>query len=206
MDLAQYSEREWRATGKGHEFSCLYSPVGRSSPYIYSAPLKLKQSGWLATTHLGASYIAPMVAGPCPFGTLTPDVMVLTVPIPCRPGIAIVNDFVDREGDRQDGPELTPPLRLACGQRCGQLPAPRPSTLPAQRSALPLCWPSQVSSMEPCLGLFPSHRYTQTLCEYSPCVSCLQFPSPGAELLHRFAVRPCEAQRAPADLFLTCNV
>ena len=79
--------------------------------YIYSAPpLKLKAEGWKGCYALGASYIAlPWWAGQATFGTLTPDVMVLTVLYSIAGlGIAIVNDFKSIEGDRKLGLQSLP--------------------------------------------------------------------------------------------------
>lgn len=70
--------------------------------YIYSAPpLKLKQEGWTGNYALGSSYIAlPWWAGQALFGSLSLDVMVLTVLYSIAGlGIAIVNDFKSIEGD-----------------------------------------------------------------------------------------------------------
>ncbi|KAK9808626.1 hypothetical protein WJX72_000823 [[Myrmecia] bisecta] len=92
----------------GHETPILFilAVFGSFISYIYSAPpLKLKQSGWAGNYALGSSYIAlPWWAGQALFGTLTPDVMVLTVLYSIAGlGIAIVNDFKSIEGDRQMG-------------------------------------------------------------------------------------------------------
>ncbi|PNW82799.1 hypothetical protein CHLRE_06g294750v5 [Chlamydomonas reinhardtii] len=79
--------------------------------YIYSAPpLKLKQSGWAGNYALGSSYIAlPWWAGQALFGTLTLDVMALTIAYSLAGlGIAIVNDFKSIEGDRQMGLQSLP--------------------------------------------------------------------------------------------------
>jgi chlorophyll synthase len=79
--------------------------------YIYSAPpLKLKQSGWAGNYALGSSYIAlPWWAGQALFGTLSLDVMVLTVLYSLAGlGIAIVNDFKSIEGDRAMGLQSLP--------------------------------------------------------------------------------------------------
>ncbi|KAL4446702.1 hypothetical protein ABPG77_007946 [Micractinium sp. CCAP 211/92] len=79
--------------------------------YIYSAPpLKLKQSGWAGNYALGSSYIAlPWWAGQALFGTLTLDVMVLTILYSIAGlGIAIVNDFKSIEGDRALGLQSLP--------------------------------------------------------------------------------------------------
>jgi chlorophyll synthase len=66
----------------GHDFPIIfYLAVGGSLlSYIYSAPpLKLKQNGWIGNFALGASYIGlPWWAGQALFGTLTPDIVVLT--------------------------------------------------------------------------------------------------------------------------------
>ncbi|KAI0497370.1 hypothetical protein KFK09_020593 [Dendrobium nobile] len=67
----------------GHTFPVIfYLALGGSLvSYIYSAPpLKLKQNGWIGNFALGASYIAlPWWAGQALFGTLTPDIVVLTL-------------------------------------------------------------------------------------------------------------------------------
>ena len=79
--------------------------------YIYSAPpLKLKQNGWAGNYALGCSYISlPWWAGQAVFGTLTPDIMVLTVLYSLAGlGIAIVNDFKSIEGDRAMGLQSLP--------------------------------------------------------------------------------------------------
>lgn len=92
----------------GHEFPTLLvlAVFGSFISYIYSAPpLKLKQSGWAGNYALGSSYIAlPWWAGQALFGTLSLDVMVLTVLYSIAGlGIAIVNDFKSIEGDRALG-------------------------------------------------------------------------------------------------------
>ncbi len=79
--------------------------------YIYSAPpLKLKQNGWLGNYALGASYIAlPWCAGHALFGTLTPQIVILTLFYSFSGlGIAIVNDFKSIEGDRRLGLQSLP--------------------------------------------------------------------------------------------------
>lgn len=79
--------------------------------YIYSAPpLKLKQSGWIGNYALGSSYIAlPWWAGQALFGTLSFDVIVLTILYSIAGlGIAIVNDFKSIEGDRAMGLQSLP--------------------------------------------------------------------------------------------------
>ena len=79
--------------------------------YIYSAPpLKLKQEGWTGNYALGSSYIAlPWWAGQALFGSLSLDVMVLTVLYSIAGlGIAIVNDFKSIEGDREMGLQSLP--------------------------------------------------------------------------------------------------
>ncbi|KAK1271841.1 hypothetical protein QJS04_geneDACA006081 [Acorus gramineus] len=79
--------------------------------YIYSAPpLKLKQNGWIGNFALGASYISlPWWAGQALFGTLTPDIIVLTILYSIAGlGIAIVNDFKSIEGDRALGLQSLP--------------------------------------------------------------------------------------------------
>ncbi|PPD97578.1 hypothetical protein GOBAR_DD05418 [Gossypium barbadense] len=67
----------------GHDFPIVfYLALGGSLlSYIYSAPpLKLKQNGWIGNFALGASYISlPWWAGQALFGTLTPDIVVLTL-------------------------------------------------------------------------------------------------------------------------------
>lgn len=92
----------------GHEWPVMtvLAIFGSFISYIYSAPpLKLKQSGWAGNYALGSSYIAlPWWAGQALFGTLTLDVMVLTVLYSIAGlGIAIVNDFKSIEGDRAMG-------------------------------------------------------------------------------------------------------
>jgi 4-hydroxybenzoate polyprenyltransferase len=89
----------------GHEWPIMTTLAlgGSFISYIYSAPpLKLKQNGWAGNYALGSSYIAlPWWAGQALFGTLTPDVMVLTIMYSLAGlGIAIVNDFKSIEGDR----------------------------------------------------------------------------------------------------------
>ncbi|KAK9126704.1 hypothetical protein Scep_015550 [Stephania cephalantha] len=79
--------------------------------YIYSAPpLKLKQNGWIGNFALGASYISlPWWAGQALFGTLTLDVVVLTLLYSIAGlGIAIINDFKSIEGDRAMGLQSLP--------------------------------------------------------------------------------------------------
>ncbi|KAK3000707.1 hypothetical protein RJ639_022419 [Escallonia herrerae] len=98
----------------GHDFPIVfYLAVGGSLlSYIYSAPpLKLKQNGWIGNFALGASYISlPWWAGQALFGTLTPDIIVLTLlySIAGVLGIAIVNDFKSVEGDRAMGLQSLP--------------------------------------------------------------------------------------------------
>uniref|UniRef100_A0A0C9S2U0 Chlorophyll synthase, chloroplastic n=1 Tax=Wollemia nobilis TaxID=56998 RepID=A0A0C9S2U0_9CONI len=97
----------------GHNFpTVFYIAVGGSLlSYIYSAPpLKLKQNGWIGNFALGSSYIClPWWAGQALFGTLAPDVMVLTVLYSIAGlGIAIVNDFKSIEGDRAMGLQSLP--------------------------------------------------------------------------------------------------
>lgn len=92
----------------GHEFPIVLalSAGGSLLSYIYSAPpLKLKQSGWIGNYALGSSYISlPWWAGQAVFGTITPDVVVLTLLYSIAGlGIAIVNDFKSIEGDRKMG-------------------------------------------------------------------------------------------------------
>lgn len=92
----------------GHDFPIVLvlTLFGSFISYIYSAPpLKLKQSGWAGNYALGSSYIAlPWWAGQALFGTLTLDVMVLTMLYSIAGlGIAIVNDFKSIEGDRKMG-------------------------------------------------------------------------------------------------------
>ncbi|XLS82461.1 hypothetical protein HN51_048292, partial [Arachis hypogaea] len=95
-------------TSAGHDFPIVfYLAVGGSLlSYIYSAPpLKLKQNGWIGNFALGASYISlPWWAGQALFGTLTSDIIVLTLLYSIAGlGIAIVNDFKSVEGDRALG-------------------------------------------------------------------------------------------------------
>ncbi|KAL2632197.1 hypothetical protein R1flu_016883 [Riccia fluitans] len=97
----------------GHDFPTILSlAVGGSFlSYIYSAPpLKLKQSGWIGNYALGSSYISlPWWSGQALFGTLTPDVIVLTLLYSTAGlGIAIVNDFKSIEGDRAMGLQSLP--------------------------------------------------------------------------------------------------
>lgn len=97
----------------GHEFPTLLalSAGGSFISYIYSAPpLKLKQSGWIGNYALGSSYISlPWWAGQALFGTLSPDVIVLTLLYSWAGlGIAIVNDFKSIEGDRAMGLQSLP--------------------------------------------------------------------------------------------------
>lgn len=97
----------------GHDFPIVfYLAVGGSLlSYIYSAPpLKLKQNGWIGNFALGASYISlPWWAGQALFGTLTPDIIVLTLLYSIAGlGIAIVNDFKSIEGDRALGLQSLP--------------------------------------------------------------------------------------------------
>eukprot|EP00475_Leptophrys_vorax_P011722 TRINITY_DN18259_c0_g1_i1.p1 TRINITY_DN18259_c0_g1~~TRINITY_DN18259_c0_g1_i1.p1 ORF type:complete len:392 (-),score=16.51 TRINITY_DN18259_c0_g1_i1:110-1285(-) len=92
----------------GHDFPIMLvlTVFGSFISYIYSAPpLKLKQSGWIGNYALGSSYISlPWWAGQALFGTLTPDVIVLTLLYSIAGlGIAIVNDFKSIEGDRKMG-------------------------------------------------------------------------------------------------------
>ncbi|MBA0842488.1 hypothetical protein Goarm_002309, partial [Gossypium armourianum] len=91
-----------------HDFPIVfYLALGGSLlSYIYSAPpLKLKQNGWIGNFALGASYISlPWWAGQALFGTLTPDIVVLTLLYSIAGlGIAIVNDFKSIEGDKALG-------------------------------------------------------------------------------------------------------
>ncbi|KAL5720995.1 hypothetical protein ACHQM5_013608 [Ranunculus cassubicifolius] len=97
----------------GHNFpTILYLALGGSLlSYIYSAPpLKLKQNGWAGNFALGASYISlPWWAGQALFGTLTWDVVVLTLLYSVAGlGIAIINDFKSIEGDRAMGLQSLP--------------------------------------------------------------------------------------------------
>ncbi|KAF7825520.1 chlorophyll synthase, chloroplastic [Senna tora] len=97
----------------GHNFPIIfYLAVGGSLlSYIYSAPpLKLKQNGWIGNFALGASYISlPWWAGQALFGTLTPDIIVLTLLYSISGlGIAIVNDFKSIEGDSALGLQSLP--------------------------------------------------------------------------------------------------
>ncbi|KAG6523622.1 hypothetical protein ZIOFF_013487 [Zingiber officinale] len=70
----------------------------------------LKQNGWIGNFALGASYIClPWWAGQALFGTLTPDIIVLTLLYSIAGlGIAIVNDFKSIEGDRALGLQSLP--------------------------------------------------------------------------------------------------
>ncbi|KAH7366329.1 hypothetical protein KP509_18G073000 [Ceratopteris richardii] len=97
----------------GHDFPSIFVTAlgGSFLSYIYSAPpLKLKQNGWIGNFALGSSYIClPWWAGQLLFGTLPPDVMVLTVLYSIAGlGIAIVNDFKSIEGDRAMGLQSLP--------------------------------------------------------------------------------------------------
>lgn len=97
----------------GHEQPIMLylAAFGSFISYIYSAPpLKLKQWGWAGNYALGSSYIAlPWWAGQALFGTLSLDVMVLTVLYSIAGlGIAIVNDFKSIEGDRALGLQSLP--------------------------------------------------------------------------------------------------
>ena len=92
----------------GHDQPILLglAAFGSFISYIYSAPpLKLKQSGWAGNYALGSSYITlPWLAGQALFGTITADVVVLTMLYSIAGlGIAIVNDFKSIEGDRALG-------------------------------------------------------------------------------------------------------
>ncbi|GMH24758.1 hypothetical protein Nepgr_026601 [Nepenthes gracilis] len=96
-----------------HDFpTVFYLALGGSLlSYIYSAPpLKLKQNGWIGNFALGASYISlPWWAGQALFGTLKPDIVVLTLLYSIAGlGIAIVNDFKSIEGDRALGLQSLP--------------------------------------------------------------------------------------------------
>ncbi|GAY32030.1 hypothetical protein CUMW_000170 [Citrus unshiu] len=97
----------------GHDFPTIFwlAVGGSLLSYIYSAPpLKLKQNGWIGNFALGASYISlPWWAGQALFGTLTPDIIVLTLLYSIAGlGIAIVNDFKSVEGDRAMGLQSLP--------------------------------------------------------------------------------------------------
>lgn len=97
----------------GHDFPTIfYLALGGSLlSYVYSAPpFKLKQNGWIGNFALGASYISlPWWAGQALFGTLTPDIIVLTLLYSIAGlGIAIVNDFKSVEGDRAMGLQSLP--------------------------------------------------------------------------------------------------
>ncbi|KAI9085119.1 hypothetical protein K1719_032935 [Acacia pycnantha] len=78
--------------------------------FIVSIYLPLKQNGWIGNFALGASYIGlPWWAGQALFGTLTPDIVVLTLLYSIAGlGIAIVNDFKSVEGDRALGLQSLP--------------------------------------------------------------------------------------------------
>jgi len=98
----------------GHQFPgtlTLVNAIGAFVAYIYSAePLKLKKNGWAGNYALGASYIAlPWWAGQGLFGTLSPEIIVLTLFYSLAGlGIAIVNDFKSVEGDRALGLQSLP--------------------------------------------------------------------------------------------------
>ncbi|KAL6336521.1 hypothetical protein AAG906_022462 [Vitis piasezkii] len=100
----------WVGLLNGHYI--FYLALGGSLlSYIYSAPpLKLKQNGWIGNFALGASYISlPWWAGQALFGTLNPDIIVLTLLYSIAGlGIAIVNDFKSVEGDRALGLQSLP--------------------------------------------------------------------------------------------------
>uniref|UniRef100_A0A2N9I229 Chlorophyll synthase n=1 Tax=Fagus sylvatica TaxID=28930 RepID=A0A2N9I229_FAGSY len=105
----------WSIRCAGHDFPIVfYLAIGGSLlSYIYSAPpLKLKQNGWIGNFALGASYISlPWWAGQALFGTLTPDIIVLTLLYSIAGlGIAIVNDFKSVEGDRALGLQQSLPV------------------------------------------------------------------------------------------------
>lgn len=79
--------------------------------YIYSAPpVKLKRNGWIGNYALGFSYVSlPWWCGQAVFGTLTPDILLLTSFYSVAGlGIAIVNDFKSIEGDRRLGLDSIP--------------------------------------------------------------------------------------------------
>ncbi|OVA02729.1 UbiA prenyltransferase family [Macleaya cordata] len=97
----------------GHDFPVVfYLALGGSLvSYIYSAPpLKLKQNGWIGNSTMGVSYISlPWWAGQALFGTLTSDIIVLTLLYSIAGmGIAIVNDFKSIEGDAALGLQSIP--------------------------------------------------------------------------------------------------
>ncbi|CAN0927820.1 Chlorophyll synthase, chloroplastic [Linum grandiflorum] len=97
----------------GHDFPIvLYLALGGSLvSYVYSAPpLKLKQNGWIGNLAMGISYISlPWWAGQALFGTLTPDIIVLTLLYSIAGlGVAVVNDFKSIEGDRAMGLQSLP--------------------------------------------------------------------------------------------------
>lgn len=97
----------------GHESPIMFylAAFGSFISYIYSAPpLKLKQSGWIGNYALGSSYITlPWLAGQALFGTLSLDVVILTMLYSIAGlGIAIVNDFKSIEGDREMGLQSLP--------------------------------------------------------------------------------------------------
>ncbi|MED6218851.1 hypothetical protein PIB30_030410 [Stylosanthes scabra] len=97
----------------GHSFPTIFSlAVGGSLvSYIYSAPpFKLKQNGWIGNLALGASYISlPWWAGQALFGTLTADIIFLTLLYSIAGfGVGIVNDFKSIEGDRAHGLQSIP--------------------------------------------------------------------------------------------------
>ncbi|KAI3834796.1 hypothetical protein MKX03_037930 [Papaver bracteatum] len=94
----------------GHNFPTIFylAVGGLLLSYIYSAP-PLK-NGWIGNFALGASYISlPWWAGQALFGTLTPDIIVLTILYSTAGlGIAIINDFKSIEGDRAMGLQSLP--------------------------------------------------------------------------------------------------
>ncbi|XP_075512476.1 chlorophyll synthase, chloroplastic-like isoform X2 [Primulina tabacum] len=97
----------------GHSFPVIfYLALGGSLvSYIYSAPpLKLKRNWWIGNFALGASYISlPWWAGQALFGTITLDIVVLTLLYSIAGfGVAIVNDFKSVEGDRKMGLQSFP--------------------------------------------------------------------------------------------------
>ncbi|KAJ7518139.1 hypothetical protein O6H91_21G056600 [Diphasiastrum complanatum] len=76
----------------------------------YGLDVWLKQSGWIGNYALGSSYISlPWWTGQALFGSLSPDVMILTLLYSTAGlGIAIVNDFKSIEGDRAMGLQSLP--------------------------------------------------------------------------------------------------
>jgi len=89
----------------------LVALFGAFLAYIYSAPpFKLKTNGWLGNYALGWSYVClPWWCGQALFGTLTPEIIVVTTLYSAAAiGVAVVNDFKSIDGDRQLGLQSIP--------------------------------------------------------------------------------------------------